>query len=665
VKENDREIQKLKELLNDRDPEIRRNTIYSLMSIEDTSVSIPLLINAFDDRDWRVRKSAIEVILGIRGEEAIKALIDTLYSENANQRNSAIEALIALESEATDYLIKAFETDDHDVRKFIIDIFGVTGDIRAMPVFMKAIHDEDENIQAAAVEHLGNLKAPEVVDTLLSVLRGDNVWLSFHAIEALGKIGDKRAVDTLVSLLSEKPLRKSVIKALGEIGKPDSLINIVPYLKDDSRSVREQTILSIVRYYQKPIKEESIIKPIMEVLGEDAKEFLLQYVQSGKKELRKAATLILSLLKDNASIARALEMSSDIEEQDRETFAKAIEFIGNTSPELLLPYFESDNAYQKRVLCEVAVRAGSNVFFESLLRLLKDKDGHVRGGAAVALSKLKNLEAITHIIPLLHDEYENVQQEAIFALSELREGLNIDDVMAWLSDEDPALRRNAAILLKRIGENTAVKPLGVALKDSVVDVRIAAVEAIGEINGEESVKYLLLALTDESPEVRRSSALALGRIPSDRGVDSLMLLLSDPDIWVREAAVRGLAERKDKRTLKHLINLLSDDSGIIRLAAIEALGGFRDEEAKDALLSLLNDPDPEVRGTVVESLSGYSDIVDDLKPLLNDNNWSVRKRVVEVIGRSFKEANIDLLREISSTDNDAEVRETAKRYLNG
>ncbi|GAB4536250.1 MAG: HEAT repeat domain-containing protein [Thermodesulfovibrionia bacterium] len=660
---DDIEIQRFKELLDDRDPEVRREAIYSLMGIEDTSVSIPLFIKAFEDGDWRVRKSAIEGMLMIRGEDVVRSLIDALYSENANQRNSAIEALIALGTEATDYLIKAFETDNHDVRKFVIDIFGVTADIRAMPVFLKAIHDVDENIQAAAVEHLGNLKSPLVVDTLLSVLEGDNIWLSFHAIEALGKIGDERVVDKLVSLLPERPLRKSLIKALGQIGRPDSLPSIIPYIKDESRSVREQTVLSIMKYYQRSTNEGLIIKSIMDILGDDAKAILSPYAQSEKRELSKSAILLLALLKDNHAIAHLLEMSADIEEEDRETFTKALEFIGITSPDLLLPYFDSDNAYQKRVLCEIAARTGRPIFFEPLVRLLKDEDGHVRGGAAVALSKLKDVGAVTHIIPLLLDEYENVQQEAIFALSELRDGLNIDDVIRWLSDENPVLRKNSALLIKRLKDKKSLEHLAIVIKDSVEDVRISAVEAIGEINGEESIRYLLIALTDESVEVRRASALALGRIPSERVVEPLILLLSDHDIWVKESAIRSLALRKDKRAVLPLIDLLNDDSGIIRLAAIESLGEFRGDEVRDALIRLLDDPDPEVRSAVVEALSGHDDILDDIRPLLNDKDWSVRKRVVDVIGRRFRDKNMELLNEIALTDSDPEVRETAKRYL--
>lgn len=660
---SDIELQRFRELLNDRDPDVRREAVYSLMGIEDTSISIPLFIKAFEDTDWRVRKSAIEAILGIRGEDVIKALIEALYSENANQRNSAIESLIALGTEATNYLIKAFDTDNHDVRKFIIDIFGVTADLKAMPVFLKAIHDEDENIQAAAVEHLGNLKSPLVVDTLLSVLEGDNIWLSFHAIEALGKIGDKRVVDTLISLLPERPLRKALVKALGQIGRPDSISSIIPYIKDESRSVREQTIISIMRYYQKSTDEELITNSIRDILGDDAKTILEPYADSEKKELSKSAILILSLLKDNHAIARLLEMSADIEEEDRETLTKALEFIGVTSPELLLPYFNSDNVYQKRVLCEIAARTGKPIFFEPLLKLLKDEDGHVRGCSAIALSKLKNPEAVSHIIPLLLDEYENVQQEAVFALSELREGLDIENVIRWLSDENPTLRKNSAILIKRLKEKKALEPLGIALKDSVENVRIAVVEAIGEINGEDSIKYLLIALTDESAEVRRASALSLGKIPSERVIEPLILLLSDHDIWVKESAIRSLALRRDKRAIAPLITLLNDDSGIIRLAAIESLGEFKDDEVRKALIRLLNDPDPEVRGSAVESLSGYDNIVDEIKPLLNDRNWNVRKRVVDVIGRSYKDENIGLLREIASTDSDAEVRESAMRYL--
>jgi len=663
VEDRDKEVQRLEGLLNNRNAEIRREAVYSLKDIDDISISIPFLIRAFEDTDWRVRKSAIEVVLGLRGEAVIKALVETLYSENANQRNSAIEALIALGTEATDYLIKAFETDNHDVRKFIIDIFGATGDLRAMPVFMKALRDEDENIQAAAVEHLGNLKSPLVVETLLSVLKGDNIWLSFHAIEALGKIEDARAVDTLVSLLAEKTLRKSVIKALGQIGSPDSFSEIVPYLKDESRSVREQTILSIMRYYQKDIKEESIIGSIKDTMGDKAKEILLPYTQTEKKELCKAATLLLALLKDDNAIAHLLEMSADMEEEARGIFIRALEFIGTSSPELLLPYFNSENSYQKRVLCEIAARTGESVFFEPLIKFLRDKDGHVRGNAALALAKLKNIEAVRYIIPLLLDEYNNVQQEAIIALAELKSGLNTEEVIGWLSDENPILRRNSAILLQRIGEKSAIEPLGVTLKDSVEDVRIAAVEAIGAIDGEESIKYLLLALTDESPEIRRVAALALGRVPSDKCFDSLILLLSDSDTWVREAAIRSLAQRRDRRAVKHLMSLLSDDSGIVRLAAIEALGSFREEDVKDVLLGLLNDSDPEMRSTAIESLSGYREVIEDLRQLLKDKNWSVRKKVVDVIGKSFKDENIELLKEIALTDSDAEVRETAMRYL--
>jgi len=663
MNEKDIEIQRIKELLDNNDPEVRRETVYSLMGIEDTSLSIPLLIEAFKDTEWRVRKSAIEVILGIGGEDVIRALIDTLYSENANQRNTAIEALIALGTEATNHLIKAFETDNHDVRKFIIDIFGVTTDIRAMPVFLKAIHDEDENIQAAAVEHLGNLKSPLVVDTLLSVLGGDNIWLSFHAIEALGKIGDERVVDRLVSLLEEKPLRKSIIKALGQIGRADSLPSIIPYIKDESRSVREQTLLSIMRYYQKSTSEELIINSIMDILGEDAKTLLSHYTESEKRELSKAAVLLLSLLKDNHAIARLLEMSADMEEEDRETFTKALGFLAASSPELLLPYFESDNVYQKRVLCEIASRTARAIFFEPLMRLLKDSDGHVRGGSAIALSRIKDTRAIGHITPLLLDEYENVQEEAISALFELREGLDINDVIRWLTDKNPILRRNAARLLKRLKERRALESLGMALKDSIEEVRIAVVEAIGEINGDDSIKYLLIALTDESAEVRRIAALLLGNIPSERVIEPLLLVLSDPDTWVRDAAIRSLAIRGDKRAIPHLIDLLQDDSGIIRLAAIEALGRFKDMEVEKALTGLLHDPDAEIRGTAVESLSGYDNIIEEIKPLLNDKDWSVRKRVVDVIGRSFRDENIGLLKEVASTDSDAEVRETAKKYL--
>ena len=654
----------LEKSLKHRDAEVRRQAIRDLKEREsDLSVVIPILIKSLRDEDWRVRKTAIEILLDIRGKAVIEELINTLYCEDsANARNSAIEALISLGAEATDYLIEAFKTTNTDVKKFIIDILGSTGDLKALPLLLKALDDKDENVRASAVEHLGNIrKNVSVINALIAILKKKDIWVAYPAADALGRIGDARAVDALVSVLQQKALRKPVIRALGQISEVRSLNSIVPFLKDESKTIREETVKAIERFFQKGILEEIIIESIKSTFGNEAINILLPHTHSNKKDVRAAAIVLVGLLKDKKAVAPLLEMSA--EEDLYESVIRALVFISKAKPESLTPFFSVGDPYQRRVVCDVAGRVRAATFFKPLVTRLKDEDGHVRSKAAIALSYLENPKAVTYIKPLLLDEFEDVQEAAIKALSKLKKWLDLDEIIMGLYDKNPTLRRNSALLLGFLGEQRSVEALKVALKDSNVRVRVSVAEALGAIDGPKAVKFLLLVLTDESPEVRRVAAIAIGRMRADKAVEPLILLTRDSDIWVRAAAAEALGNIGNKKAIEPLLQLLSDESGFVKTAAIEALGNFKEEKVKNTLLELLNDIDAEVRSTAVESLAIFEGIAPDIIPLLKDKEWAVRKKVVDVLGKFFKDESYAYLKEVANIDEDSQVRETAARYL--
>lgn len=655
---------KLENLLKHKDTEIRRQALKDLRKQEnDLFTVVPILIKSLEDESWRVRKTAIEILADIRGETVIKELINTLYREdNANARNSAIEALVVLGSEATDYLIKTFKSSSGDVRKFIIDILGSTGDLDALPLLLKALEDKEENVRTSAVEHLGNIQKNEsVVNALIAILKSGDVWVAYHAADALGRIGDEKAVDALISVLPQKALRKPVINALGQIADARSLTSIVPFLKDESKTIREETVNAIKRFFQKGISEKTIVERIKSTFGNEAANILLPHIQSNKKEVRAAAILLMGLFKDKKAVAPLLEMSA--EEELYESIIKALVFIGKSKPELLIPFFSVGDPYQRRVICEVAGRIGAIVFFKPLIGCLKDEDGHVRGKAAIALSNLNNPEAIKYIKPLLLDEHENIQEEAIKSLSKFKKWLNLNEIIMGLSDKNPTLRRNSAMLLGFLGERSSLEALGRALKDSSISVRRVVVEALGAVDGTNAVKFLLLALTDESPEVRRIAAIAIGRMRAKEGIESLVLLLLDSDVQVRAAAAKGLGNIRNKKAIEPLMRLLSDESGFVKTAVIEALRNFKDRRVKNALLQLLNERDAEIRSVAIESLASFDGIAQDIIPLLKDKEWFVRKKAVDVLGKFFKDESHVYLTEVANTDKDFQVREAAERYI--
>ena len=192
-----RDIEALGSKLQSSDAEERREAAVDLGRAGRHAV--PLLLRAMGDKDWRVRKTAVEALVAIRGESVITGLIEALKIEdNAGARNSAIEALVQIGEPALEYLLPVLTTPDPDVRKFIVDILGDTRDSRAVPALIARLaDDDDENIRVAAAEALGKMRDPRAVDALLACLnRHEQGWIDYAAAEALGEIGDRTGART-------------------------------------------------------------------------------------------------------------------------------------------------------------------------------------------------------------------------------------------------------------------------------------------------------------------------------------------------------------------------------------------------------------------------------------------------------------------------------------
>jgi HEAT repeat protein len=667
-------MQELEEQLKDDDVEVRREAICSLKGRQDNAC-ITLLLSAMEDMSWRVRKAATDILLEEYPVEAyIEGLIQLLYrDENAGARNSAIEALVRLNKKVTPFLIAAFNTPNRDVRKFIIDVLGEFRDNRSLPLMLKALKDEDENVRVTAVEHIGKVGEASVVDALIEILESGDLWTAYPAADALGRIGDRRAIPALIKALDKKPLREPAIKALSFITDPETLKYIVPFLEDSSRSVQEEALRSIERFYHKGVSEEFITGAIKRLLGEKTLEILIAHARSKKPDVRISAILILGLMKDERAYDPLLEISQD--ENFAEDVKRALVFIGTDRPESLLPLFETDNAYQKRFICEVAGRIASPVYYNTFKNLLQDEDGHIRSLTAIGLSRLGNPEAIEHIKRLLNDPYEDVQEAAVDALSSLGSWLSVDELISMLRDLNPVLRKNSALLLGRIGSlkevskksetfwSRVVPALGFALKDEVVHVRKAAVEALSLLKTEDSVKFLTLALTDEDPEIRISSALSLGHIGGAGVFEALSLLLSDPDDPVRVAASRALGILKDKKAVGPLIGLLSDKNGFVVTVAIESLSSIGGDEARSAILSMLSSEDREVRRTAIKALSSFEDVEEELLPYLKDDDWATRMAAVEVLGKRPAGVIRSELEKLLDIEEDPIVRKAVEESL--
>lgn len=655
-------IQNLDRLLNSEDVEVRREAVASL-SGKSGDLYMLMLLRSLEDVNWRVRSTAMDILIEEHPvEKFIEGLIRLLYlDDNVGARNSAIGALIRLNKKATPFLIEAFKTPNRDVRKFIIDVLGEYEDTRSLPLMLDALKDEDENVRATAIEHIGKIRESSVVDALIAILESDDIWTAYPAADALGRIGDKKAIPSLIKALQKKTLRGPAIKALSSIADPMTLQYIVPFLEDSSKTTQEDAILGIQRFYHKGVREEIIIDSIKSILGDRILETLIEQIWSVKPDVRISAILILGMMKDERALRPLLDVSQD--ENFREEVKRALVFIGKDKPEFLLDLFETDNAYQKRFLCEVAGSIASPVYFATLEKLLSDEDGHVRSLTAIAISRLGNQKAIEPLKRLLTDPYEDVQEAAVRALSNLREGLSTTELLDMLDEPIPLQRKNVSLLLGRIGATEAIPALGFVLKDAHVSVRKAVIEAFSHLKTKESISFLILALTDEEPDIRALSALSLGSLGGEGSFEALSLLLSDPDDAVRVAVTKALGILKDTRAVNPLIRLLTDDNGFVIATAIESLGKLGGDEARKALLHKLISEDPEIRRTAIKALAGFSDVDKKVLPFLNDDDWATRLAAVEVLGTKPKGNIKRELERLLDVEEDPVVKKAVKESL--
>lgn len=626
------------------DVEARREAMLALKGLSlsgdtDRHAVIKLLIMAMRDHSWRVRKTAVSILLGeYEINEYIADLVGMLYlDDNAGARNSAIEALTELGKKATPHLIEAFDTTNGDVRKFVIDVLGGFRDPRSRDLLLRALKDEDENVSASAVEHLGALGDATVVDALIGILESGELWTAFPAADALGRIGDKSALPALVSALGRKPMREPALKALGKLGDEAVLEHIVPLMEGASRAVHEEAIKSVESLYHIGVGEGAITGELNKHFGQRVTEVLLEHTESSKPEVMGSAILLLGLMKDEKALDSLLELSLNVQFAD--DVKRALVFIGRDKPASLLALLETEDLYRKRFIVDVLCNVASETFYDKAVELLGDDDGHIRALALKCLSNIGDNRAVGPITSLFTDEYVDVQDSAVDALSRFATSLDVESVMGKLADRNPNVRANNILLLGKIKAGSAVPAIGHALKDDEPRIRLAAVLALSMIKTEEALKYSIMALTDENADIRASAALSLGTIGSPTALDSLILLLNDPDDMVKVTAARSMGMLGEKAAVHPLIALLSDKNGLVVTTAMESIGRIGGADACEALKKMLStSAESEIRRTAIKSLSSYENVHGIILPYINDVDWATRMAAVEALSAADEES---------------------------
>ena len=175
-----------------------------------------------------------------------------------------------------------------------------------------------------------------------------------------------------------------------------------------------------------------------------------------------------------------------------------------------------------------------------LISALQHDDDDVRWKAAIALGEIGDPQAIPSLINVLCDEDRFVRSRAAYALSMIGEAA-VDPLIHALREGDGNLRWGAAIALGKIQNPRAIDPLIHALADKYENVRAESAAALAVI-GKPALGPLLQVLKFSDGAVRLEIVTALGELHDTGAIQPLIQLLDTADEEERKAIADALDE---------------------------------------------------------------------------------------------------------------------------
>ena len=227
-----------------------------------TNLSFDEAINNLSNDDVKVRKEAIESLVGITDENAIEPLIKATTDENAQVRFKAAEILGSMGDVAVDKLIDEFKNADGKDKRFLAFALKETEDKKVIPYFVEATDDEDFGVRKVAVRSLGELQAEDELDTIAKCLEDEDWGVKLAAIQALGDLASDDAIDLIKKARKgeeDKDFKKSCNKAIKKAQKRqkakasgESVVKVIPMstIKEMEKTNPQKAIKEYERYVE-------------------------------------------------------------------------------------------------------------------------------------------------------------------------------------------------------------------------------------------------------------------------------------------------------------------------------------------------------------------------------------------------------------------------------
>ena len=447
----------------------------------------------------------------------------------------------------------------------------------------------------------------------------------------------KSAVNPVVEVLRARSLSSEKAEALFEKLCDDSCVEIiVPLIGDSYRELRR-------------IAREMILKRWRRA----STKFLLEYLAGPDVLFRTNAAELLASIKDSSVVPQLVSMFNAADADVKRSIMNVLAAIGGELSKKLILSALKDESYQVRKLA-VKLMGTMKIpeALEPVVGMLKEEDVQIKSQAMDALIAIGDRRAIHSIMELIKDDDLMVRQKATECVIELGDSSIVPDVVRLMTEEDVNIRRCAVEVLNNLKDPQTGKVLMEAIKDSDWWVRQIAIDALVEMKGDKIIHGFIHMINDSDENIRRCAVEFFTQVSEQDAFDPLIECLKDEDWWVREKAVIALGRLKDKRAIGPLMGMIGDTE--VMGAVPGALAEVGGSEVHDNLRKLLNQENKQVRLEAIKALGKLkaADAVSDLRNCLKDPEEDVRNQAAEILkqltGKVFRPASPDQTEEQSS-----------------
>ncbi|HET9479246.1 MAG TPA: HEAT repeat domain-containing protein, partial [Pyrinomonadaceae bacterium] len=517
-------------------------------SVDEFYDAAPLL-DALSDESWRVRRAAVKGMSQRAAPEAIAALLNSVVENHHNPSllNSALQILSSSDVDTLSPLLELLQGPDPNLRMQAALALGEQRDVRAAGALVKALNDDDANVRYHAIEALGKLKFADAVDTLAEIAVSKDFFLSFPALDALASIGDARVAPRIVPLLEDELLREPAVNLLGQLGDESAVAPLTALLNTPSAptDLIANALARIRDRYEAQYGEGGYIADLTtrEISATGVQNLLDALETPGKEDLRSIA-LVLGWLK-RTGVERALTRlmgRADL----RDEIIDALVRHGPATVDLLIGQLDSEDLEVRRSAVVALGRIGNSSATSHLVNTLSDQALAIE--AANALAQIGDPRAVDGLLNLLRNDDASIRQAAVNALNSLMPPAMSKRIIPLLHDSDPNVRESAVKIAGYFGYPQSASDLLELSHDPVERVRCAAIEHLPYGEDEQIFEVLARAIKEETPTVRAAAARALGNMDDPAAVPPLIDALSDDDVWVRYFSARALGHQRSENS---------------------------------------------------------------------------------------------------------------------